>query len=337
MNNNVLYNKVFTGEIKPVVINKNTASVANPTFPNLFTYDCTEVPLIRWREIVLKHLPSNAKLSTVECELKLEYLHVDYLIPSRVVVPSSAIPEMARRDSNLTKQVKTLEFKNKYNRNGNYAFEFRLLKMYDSNYTLNSTTPYTNQITYNAELDYPIADLIYNNRLPGFMDLIPYLIKNGNLIFADVKQELRIQILPKLSLNDLMIFGGGYSGSVTYELLDPSVSVVVSKSELITLTALTPVRILTENLNRYGFYLHNNSLVNIYYNFGSSPTTSNARLTLKPGETLVYEDNKLTLNNNVINPGDNRYLLGTSLWVRSSVVGSNQISIEEISYSYSYT
>jgi hypothetical protein len=330
-NSNILYNKVFTGEIPPVVINKNTVSVNDLSVPQGSVLQGIEVPLIKWRDIVGKHLPSNAKLSTVECELKLEYLHVDYLIPSRVVVPSSAIPNMERRESTLQKQVKTLEFKNKYNRSGDYAFEFRLLKMYDSNYTLNSTTPYTNQITYNAELDYPIADLIYNNRLPSFMDLIPYLIKNGTLIFADVKQELRVQILPKLSDGDLMIFGGGYSGSVTYELLDPSV--VVSKSELITLTTLTPVRILTENLNRYGFYLHNNSLVNVYYNFGSQPNASNARLTLKPGETLIYEDNKLTLNNNTINPGDNRYLLGTSLWVRSSVAGSNEISIEEISYS----
>jgi hypothetical protein len=329
-NSNIVYNKLFTGEIPPVVINKNTVSVNNPSVPQGSVLQGIEVGLIKWRDIVRKHLPSNVNLATVECELKLEYLHVDYLIPSRVVVPSSAIPEMARRDSNLTKQVKTLEFKNKYNRNGNYAFEFRLLKMYDSNYTLNSTTPYTNQIAYNAELDYPIADLIYNNRLPGFMDLIPYLIKNGTLIFADVKQELRVQILPKLSDGDLMIFGGGYSGSVTYELLDPSV--IVSKSEFITLTDLAPIEILTTNTNRYGFYLHNNSLVNVYYNFGDRPTINSARLILKPGETLIYEDNKLTLNNNVINPGDNRYLLGTSLWVRSSVVGSNQISIEEITY-----
>jgi hypothetical protein len=331
MNNNTLYNKVFTGEIKPVVINKNTVSVANPTFPNLESYDCTEVPLIRWREIALKHLPSNAKLSTVECELKLEYLHVDYLIPSRVVVPSSAIPDMARRESNLQKQVKTLEFKNKYNRNGNYAFEFRLLKMYDSNYTLDSLTPYTNQIAYNAELDYPIADLIYNNRLPGFMDLISYLIKNGTLTFADIKQELRIQILPKLALNDLMIFGGGYSGSVTYELLDPSVE--VTKSQVVTLTGITPSKVLENNANRYGFYLCNNSANNVYYNFGSQLISASAKLILKPGDTLIYEDRRLTLNNSDIDPGDNRFMLGSPLWVRSSVpTGVNQVSIEEISY-----
>jgi hypothetical protein len=331
--NNTLYNKVFTGEIQPVVINQNTASITNPTFPELETYDCTEVPLIKWREIVLKHLPSNAKLSTVECELKLEYLHFDYLIPSRVQIPLINFPAEKLRTPEVIKQQELIDFKNIYNRVGNYAFEFRLLKLYDFNYTLDSVTPYTNQISYDVDMDYPISDLIYNKRVPGYFDLMFYLVKENLIMFADVKQELRIQILPKLSLNDLIIFGGGYSGSVTYELLKPSVS--VTKSEFITLTESLPEEILTENTDRYGFYLHNNSLVNVYYNFGYQPNTNSARLILKPGETLIYEDKRLTLNNVDINPGDNRYLLGTSLWVRSSVAtGVNQVSIEEISYAY---
>ncbi|SKB13334.1 hypothetical protein PL11201_490069 [Planktothrix sp. PCC 11201] len=324
--NNVLYNKVFTGEIPPVVINDiSPFSVSG-------SIEFNEVPLIRWRDIVLKHLPSNVNLSTVECELKLEYLHCDYLIPSRVVVPNTAIPIYGRRETDNEKVVKTLEFKNKYNRNGNYAFEFRLLKMYDSLYTLNSLTPYTNQIPYNAELDYPIADLLYNNRLPGFIDLLPYLIKNGTLIFADIKQELKIQIIPKVSTNDLLIFGGGYSGSVTYGLLPPSVE--VTKSETITLTGTTPNMVLENNPDRYGFYLCNNSVNNVYYNFGSQPDNVNSsKLILKTGETLIYEDNKLILNNSPIDPGDNRFMLGSPLWVRSSVTtGFNQVSIEEISY-----
>ena len=327
----ILYQKTFTGEISPVVINKDTVSVPNPTFPDLVRYDCIEVPLIKWRDIVIKHLPSNADLSTVECELRLEYLHFDYLIPSRVVVPSSAIPNMERRESNLQKQVKTLEFKNKYNRNGNYAFEFRLLKLYDANYKIDSFTPYTNQIPYNIELDYPIADLIYNNRLHGFMDLMPYLIKNGVLTFADVKQELRIQILPKLGDGDLLIFGGGYSGSVTYEQLPPRVE--TTESTTITLTGIEPQQVLGENPKRYGFYLCNHSLNNVYYHFEYEPQVYNSKLILKPGETLVYEDNTLTINNREIKPGDNRFLVGMPLWVKSSIgIGINQVSIHEISY-----
>lgn len=331
MNNlNILYNKVFTGEIPPVVLDKNIPAYSNPLLPNNVYPDFIEVSLIKWREIVLKHLPPNAKLSTVECELKLEYLHFDYLIPSRVVVPSSAIPSYGRRESDLTKQVKTLEFKNQYNHTDNYAFEFRLVKHYDTDYTLTSLE-YNNQIPYNAELSYPIADLIYNNRLPGFLDLMPYLIKNGTLIFADIKQELVIQIIPSLGDNDLMIFGGGYSGSVTFELLSPTVA--VTKSEIKTLNGLNPSMVLNNNPARYGFYLCNNSANNVYYNFGSQPTNDSARLILKPGETLIYEDNKLILNNLQINPGDNRFMLGSQLWVRSSVsTGFNQVSIEEISY-----
>jgi hypothetical protein len=323
--NNVLYNKVFTGEIPPVIINQYTASLTENNI------QFNEVPLIKWRDIALKHLPSNAKLSTVECELKLEYLHVDYLIPSRVVVPSSAIPNMERRESVLNKQVKTLEFKNKYNANTNYAFEVRLIRQYDPNYTLGGQLSYSNSLNYPVSIGYPIAELIYNNRLPGFMDLIPYLIKNGTLIFADIKQELKVQILPKLSVNDVLIFGGGYSGSVTFELLEPSL--VITKSEVVTLTGITPSMILDNNSNRYGFYLCNNSTVNVYYNFGDQPSANSGKLILKPSETLILEDKKLTLNNSTIDPGDNRFMLGSKLWVRSSVTsGINQVSIEEISY-----
>ena len=324
--NSILYNKVFTGEIPPVIVNKTTIPIQSNTI------QFNEVSLIKWRDIALKHLPNNAKLSTVECEFKLEYLHCDYLIPSRVVVPSSAIPDMARRDSNLTKQVKTLEFKNKYNANTNYSFELRLIKHYDPNYILGGQLSYSNSLDYPVSIGYPIAELIYNNRLPGFLDLIPYLIKNGTLIFADIKHELKIQILPKLETNDILIFGGGYSGSVTFELLDPSVQ--VTKSQVVTLTGITPNKVLNNNLNRYGFYLCNNSANNVYYNFGSEPSSTSAKLILKPGDTLIYEDKRLTLNNSDIDPGDNRFMLGSSLWVRSSVAtGVNQVSIEEISYS----
>jgi hypothetical protein len=334
-NSNILYNKVFTGEIAPVVINMDTINSPNTNFGTIASVDATEVSLIKWRDIVRKHLPSNANLATVECELKLEYLHFDYIIPSRVVVPSSALPEMGRRDTLLQKQVKTLEFKNKYNRTGNYAYEFRLIKLYCIDYTLNPihnpNDNYYNQIPYNIELDYPIGDLIYNNRLPSFLNLLPYLAKDNPIVFADVKQELRVQIIPSLGLNDLLIFAGGYSGSVTYELL--SSTVTVTKSEVITLTGQGAVKVLNNNPNRYGFYLCNNGTTNIFYSFSSNAGIGGgAKLILKPGETLIYEDKKLTLNNSNINPGDNRFMLGSPLWVRNSLPGSNDISIEEITY-----
>lgn len=327
---NTIYNKTFTGEIKPVLINKDTISVSDPTFPNIESYPCQEIPLIKWRDIVIKHLPSNANLETVEVELKLEYLHFDYVVPSRVIIPSSEFPVEERRESELSKQQKLIAFENKYNRTGNYAFEFRLLKLYDSNFRLNSTIPYTNQIAYNAELNYPISDLIYNKNLPGYFDLMPYLVKNNQLMFADIKQELRVQILPKLGIGDLLVFGGGYSGSVYYELKDPEFSVNVST--VINLDGVTPQQLLGMNSNRYGFHLCNNSDNNIYYSFGAISGNS-AKLILKPGEVLVQEDKKLTLNNSEINPGDTRYILGFPLWARGTLIGgTQQISIEEISF-----
>lgn len=331
MKNNIIYNKVFTGEIAPLVINQNTVSEGNPTFPNLQTYDCIEVPLIKWRDIALKHLPINANLSTVETELKLEYLHFNYTIPSRVVVPESGIPVYNSRESVTQKQAKTIEFKSKYNREGNYAFEFRLIRNYDNNYRLDSTTPYTNQTTIDVTMDYPLGDYIYNNRISGIINCMDYLIPTGNITFADVKQELRLQILPRLSTGDVIICTGGYSGSVTFELIDP-LPPSLRKSETITLLGLTPQQVLQENSNRYGFYLCNNSDNNIYYSFGVL-SGSSAKLILKPGDVLVQEDKKLFLNNSEIDPGDTRYKLGLPLWVRGTLLGgTQQISIEEISF-----
>jgi hypothetical protein len=325
-----LYNKVFTGEIPPLIIDKNSPLLDLSVYQanNSVEFRYHELSLIRWRDIVKKHLPVNANLATVEAELKLEYLHFDYLIPSRVVVPSTAIPNIERRESTLQKQVKTLEFKNKYNRNGNYAFEFRLIKEYDQDHTLDSLTPYTNQISYNAKLDYPIADLIYNNRLPGYVDLMPYLIKNGTLIFADVKQELKIQILPDLGDGDYIVCGGGYSGSVTYELL-PIVP-VVSKSQVYSV-GTNPIKVLDYNSKRLSLYLCNLGTKDIFYSFSS--IRNEVGLILKPKETLIYENNNLIINNQIIDPGDSCFSMGLSLWVWNSQAVEHRVAVEEISYS----
>jgi hypothetical protein len=314
----ILYNKQFTGEIKPVTITQNTPSQY---------IDLQEISLIAWRDIVLKHLPSNANLSTVESELRLEYLHFDYLIPSRTVVPSSAIPVYGRRESDNEKVIKTLEFKNKYNHNLGYAFEFRLLKFYDIDYVIN-TTGYQNDIPYNEDLGYPIADMIYNNRLPGFIDLVPYLIKNGSAVYGDIKQELVLQVFPKLSTGDLIVVGGGYSGSVTFEL-SPN-ELVVTKSKMITINNNYSF-ILPFNPKRVSFYLCNSGNSDIIYNFGNYPGDNAAKLILKPGSTLVYENETLLIDNATINTGDKRPIFNSQLWVKNTIVGNTQVSIEELS------
>lgn len=319
MFNGILYSKSFTGEIKPVVIDKDTVS----SYTNIL-----EISIVSWRDIVLKHLPANADISSVECELKLEYLHFDYLIPSRVVVPSSALPVYERRESDLSKQTKTIEFKNKFNFNNDYAFEFRLIKHYDENYTLGSTV-YENNIPYNHQLGYPIADYIYNNRLPGFIDLMPYLIKNSTLIFGDVKQELRLQINPQPTGNDLIIVGGGYSGNIIYNI--KSIDIVVTYTNILNITNSEPVQVLPLNNKRYGFYFTNNSDFDVYYSFGSYPGSA-SKLILKPSETLTFEDKKLFLNNQEINPGDTRYQFGLPLYAIGTTFSGQQVSIEELGY-----
>ncbi|SKB11191.1 hypothetical protein PL11201_490077 [Planktothrix sp. PCC 11201] len=312
------YSKTFAGEVPPVVIDKNTYSDSS---------DYQEIKLISWRDIILKHLPSNANLSTVQCELKLEYLHFDYLIPSRALVPSDKIPVYARRESDLSKQVKTINFKNVYNHNSNYAFEFRLIKHYDIDYALGDVY-FTNDIPYNEELGYPIADLIYNNRLPGFIDLMPYLTKTTPLVFGDIKQELKLQIYPKLSTDDLILVGGGYSGSVTFELLPREL--LITKSENVVINNI-PKQLLPINPKRLSFYLCNNGATDIIYNFGLTTGENSAKLKLSPGKTLVYEDKTLIIDNQEIDTGDSRATMNLPLWSRCEV-GSNVVAIEEVSY-----
>lgn len=318
----------FTGETNKVIINKNIGvQTVTTNLEPVTTYTFNRASILSWREIALKHLPVDADIDTAMFELKCEYLHFDYLIPSRVVVPSSAIPESNDlKDTDLIRQTRAIEFKNKFNRDTGHAFEFRLIEYYDPDYKLGDI--YQNTNTYwDSLLDYPVADLIYNNRLPGFINLMPYLIKDGMIFFGDIKKQLMLEILPVLQGDDIICVSCGYTGSVTYE--KKRLEVVLSKSQAIEITSV-PTQVLNTNNKRYGFYLTNNGSKNIYYSFGFIAGSS-PKLILKPEETLIYEDKKLYLNNNEIETGDIRFNLGLPLWVRT-ISGSGVVSIEELSF-----
>lgn len=315
-----MYQVPFTGETKKVLINKDTGVV-------LGDREYHQLSILSWRNIALKHLPVDADITTAMFEFKCEYLHFNYRIPSRAVVPSSAIPTSDNlSDTDLIRQTRAIEFKNKYNDTNQYAFEFRLLEHYDTDYKLGDTN-YSNEINYDRDLDYPLSDLIYNNRIPGFMDLIPYLINNGNLFFGDVNQEIVIQIMPRLENFDIITCKCGYSGSVTYE--KKPIELILSKSETINISTI-PTQILNNNNKRYGFYLCNNGVNNIYYSFNSLPGIT-SKLILKPQSTLIYENKTLSIDGSEIDYPDKRFVLGLPLWVKTTG-GSGSVSIEEHSY-----
>ncbi|MBD2481540.1 hypothetical protein [Planktothrix sp. FACHB-1365] len=321
-----MYQVPFTGETKRTLINANTTKLSQ-WIKDIY-YEYNEISILSWREIALKHLPIDAEISTAMFELKCEYLALDYLIPSRVPVPSSAIPRLDNlQDTELTKQAKTIEFKNKYNNKNDYAFEFRILEHYDNDYALiNGISRYSNDIDYDIALNYPISDLIYNNHLPGARNLMPYITKDSVVFFGDIKQELKLQVIPALQGNDIITIKGGYSGSVTYE--KKLIELIETKSQILTIMT-TPVKVLDTNKKRYSFYLCNNSLVDIYYHFGVNNLFS-TKLILKPGSTLVYENKSLNIDGSEINYPDNRYVLGLPLWVKTSS-DAGQVSIEELS------
>ena len=324
-----MYQIPFVGEINKVIINQytgvNTKIIQYE--PEVINYSFNKVSIVSWRDIALKHLPVDADINTAMFELKCEYLHFDYLIPSRVIVPSSAIPvSNDLRDTDLIRQTRAIEFKNKFNRDNNYAFEFRLVEHYDPNYQLGET--YNNNNTFwDGILKYPISDFIYNNKLPGFINLMPYIIKDGVVFFGDIKKQLFLEILPKLESNDIIAVTCGYTGSVTYE--KKSIELTNTKSENVNITTAT-TKVLNTNNRRYAFYLSNNSTVDIYYHFGINSNNS-IKLTLKPGSTLIYENKSLNIDGEEINYPDKRYVNGLPLWLKSSS-GNAQVSIEELSF-----
>lgn len=334
-----LYQKVFTGEIQPLIIKEDTPT--NKTFvrvSDLSSVAYKEISILRWRDIAKLHIPPNAKLSSCEFEFKLEYLQMDFWIPSLNVVPSANLPLYSPADTNAQTQAKTVELRTRFNRDSGHAIEMRLLRFYDPSYQLNTATPDSyNPIdsSYDPNLNYPITELLYHQKIPGFFDLMPYLIKNGNLIFTDIRQELKLQFIPNLSGRgsdkDCVVITGGYTGSVTYEEAEKSYEIQTTVSRTQNLNT-TPIKLLEPNPNRFGFYLSNNSPNDVYFHLGNNAPSLALKLTLKPDQTLIYEHDQVYINGVKQDfTNDNRARLGTAIWARASAENS-PISIEELSF-----
>lgn len=316
----MLFQKQFTGEIPPLLINKNTSDNKQGTV------EYKELAILKWRDIAKLHLPNDADINSAEYDLRLEYFEIDYFLPSLTSVPSSALPIAKTRETITESQARTLDFKNKYNRNNNHANEIRLIRKYDPNYKLKLDN-FNNSIpSHDINMGYPISELLYNNKASGFLDLMPYLTKSNTVVFGDIRQQIDLQIIPNLGDDSSIIVRGGYSGTVTYSLKS---ELIVTKSTTETITT-TPVEVLSLNINRKAFYLSNNGTNDLYFNFGSNPNP-NLRLTLKPLSTLVYENGRLFIDGIEQNLSlDSRYKLGLPLWIRSAS-GTSDVSIEELS------
>ena len=331
---NNLYQKVFTGEIPPLIIKEDTPT--NKTFvrvSDLSSVAYKEISILRWRDIAKLHIPANAKISSCEFEFKLEYLQIDFWVPSVRVVPSQDLPLYSPVDTDAQTQTKTVELRNKYNRDSGHALEIRLLRCYDPNYQLNRQTPdnYSENTSFDPNLQYPISELLYHNRLPGFYDLMAYLIKNGNLIFADIRQELKLQIIPNLGDKDSIVITGGYTGSVIYEEIEIKYKVETTTSITQNLSTL-PTKILEANSNRFSFYICNNSENQVYFSFGTNSPSLALKLTLEPNKMLIYEHGQIYIDGIVQNLiFDGRARMGTPLWARATA-NNSPVSVEELSF-----
>lgn len=332
-----LYQKVFTGEIPPILIKSNTPAnkqytqVLTAVEPETTTYK--ELSILKWRDIAKLHLPANASMNSAEFEFKLEYLEIDFVIPDIKVVPSDALPRYSPADTDAETLAKTADLRNKYDRRTGHAIEIQLLRHYDPNYKLNNSPidTYNTNTNLDSDLEYPVNELLYNNRIPGFRDLMPYLIKNGNLIFSSIQHELMLRVIPNLGNRDRILVVGGYTGSVTYEEISPRYEIQATISRPQTI-GISPTKILNFNPSRFSFYLSNNADQNIYFSFSSGSPNFNLKLTLKPKKTLIYEHGELFIDGTKQDFRiDNRIKMGCPLWAWASIEDC-QISIEELSY-----
>jgi hypothetical protein len=372
----------FLGEVDPLLISggftpRNTHNAREWIGGVMFDPRISLINNIPFSEIDLK---------TLTCSFKVEYLHMDYNLPSLDQIPQSELELLSnRRDSTVAKQVKTANFKRKYNPLTNYAVEINLFRSNHPSYGLNGIygTDYSKWRTiikrknYNNEdvlllfpaedraslffsnndvrfsLDnswqvwggyanltgstnlegYPINEYLYNGGLPGFLDLMPYLIKNGNLIFSDLDHIIYLFTdITKLGNNDLILINGGYSGTAYFK---ERVRKIIKDITPVINATNTVTQVLPETPKRALIYLTNNTTKKLYFSFSNAVTLQSPYI--NPGGNLVWEHGEvvnLDGDTGLLQKYDKRSIFGLPLFVKSELGATGTVTCEQYVYDY---
>lgn len=333
-------------------------------------------------------------LKTLTCSFKVEYLHIDYNFPSLNQIPQSELELLSnRRDSTVAKQVKTADFKRKYNPLTNYAVEINLFRSnhpgfatndsgdfavgsgYGFNYskwrTIIKNKNYNNEdvfrsfppdteaqkffsnndyrlsfsnswqvwggygnLTGSTNLDgYPINEYLYNGGLPGSLDLMPYLIKNGNLIFNDLDHIIYLFTdITKLGSSDVILINSGYSGTAYFK---ERVRKIIHDQSLSINPSTVTTQLLPETPKRALIYLTNNTNKKLYFSFTNNVTLQSPYI--NPGGNLVWEHGEIVNldgNTGLLQKYDKRSIFGLPLFVKAEASATGTINCEQYVYGY---
>ncbi|CAD5984806.1 hypothetical protein PCC9214_05341 [Planktothrix tepida] len=352
----------FLGEIKSLCIH---GGMQGESLPSPISDDTADggrlwvtAQIYDPRQLLLESIPlEHIDLKTLVASLKIEYLQIHYDFPGLPQIPSSKLEALGnKRDSIITQQAKTVNFKREYNPLTGYAVEIKLVKGFV--FSASNRFPYGSDrsseafqyllklINYNndylremypfdskyynphrkwederlskgsqffqtefaenfdtAYRNHPINEYLYNGGLAGFLDLIPYIMPNGNLIFNNLNEAYYISTdICKLGttpnptygspVENQIIINGGFSGTAQYKEREKKIVHDQLKSINIPLTP-TPVRILEETDKRALIYLTNNTDKKLFFSFGSSYFTTPLSPYLNPGDSFTWEHGEI--------------------------------------------
>ena len=371
----------FLGEVHPLYLSGNQPNI-QPDSKGRIWLGCR---VFDFGLILTESLPIDmVDLRSLTSSFKVEYLHIDYNLPTLTQIPQSELEPLSnRRDSTVTKQVKTANFKREFNSltnyaveiilgrssskiasnysgNGNISFNAKLREInYDNNAFL-SLYPDVQGRRYGTNTDhrfvygiqdgyytyeghfpngyygesYPINEYLYNGGLPGFLDLMPYLIKNGNLIFNSVDTTVFVYAdIAKLNnRKDLIIVQGGYSGTAYFK---ERVKKIIHDRSLSINPPTVTTQLLPETPKRALIYLTNNTNKKLYFSFTNNVTLQSPYI--NPGGNLVWEHGEIVNldgNTGLLQKYDKRSIFGLPLFVRSETGSTGTINCEQYVYDY---
>ncbi|MGL4502740.1 MAG: hypothetical protein ACRC78_03945 [Planktothrix sp.] len=370
------------GEIDPLTLTGATPSndaANNRQWLRAFLFD----PKI----LLIDNIPfESVDLKTLTCSFKIEYLHINYSLPGLTEIPQSELEPLAiRRESTITKQVKTANFKREFNPLTPYAAEITLsrertnflyrpseMPNYMDQFEAKRFREMTKGVNYSNEdfikffpptdelligsfndfritngdwvqqypgetrtlLDYPINEYLYNGGLPGFLDLLPYLIQNGSLIFNGLDHTIFINTdICKLgSRNNQMIVNGGYSGTAYFK---ERVKKIIHNLSLAINAPLVVTQLLPETPKRALIYLTNNTNKKLYFSFTDNVTAQSPYI--NPLGTLTWEHGDIiNLDGNAghLQHFDKRSIFGLPLYVKSESGATGTVNCEQYIYDY---
>jgi len=270
------------------IVSQNFKGIIPPVRIDHVNGDGRIVPIIDWGVIATKHTPAN--VFNAQYELTLEYLTLNYYLPTLLRIPSSSYPEYRAADKELQRALKTVEFKRSFSPDKNYAVQFLLWNSYIGGWR-------------DVHFD---RDQLQNAGMEGRINLIkPYLVTSGDTVFGDRLSKLGISIVPRfLEMGDYLEISGGYSGSVSYLYKEPEVDLIsgaTGSKEILT----NPTWIIGDNHKRASLFLCNAGSKRVYWMFSenSSSLIAGAAPFLEPGESLTIEHGELFFS------GGNKHLI----------------------------